>query len=196
MDKIICLGKNYSEHTKEMQEPAPAKPVLFLKPPSVLIEPKENARVRLPWHRGLIHHECEVVLKLYKKNVIAVGVGLDLTLREVQKELKTQGHPWEISKVFTNSAIISNLKGLRDFSPNWTETVFSLKVNGQIRQEGRLIDATMNPNEMIHYIDQYFPLEDGDLVFTGTPQGVGPLNPGDNIEMRFGLCAAKFTLVE
>ena len=88
MDKIICLGKNYSDHTLEMKEAQPEKPVLFMKAPSCFVEIKDHARIVLPWHRGNIHHECEVVLKLYKKNVIAVGLGLDLTLRDVQKKLK------------------------------------------------------------------------------------------------------------
>lgn len=88
MVKIICLGKNYAAHAQEMKEALPEKPVLFLKPPSCFTELKENVGITLPWGRGAIHHECEVVLKLYKKNVIAVSLGLDLTLRDLQKQLK------------------------------------------------------------------------------------------------------------
>lgn len=195
MDKIICLGKNYSEHVKEMSEPAPEKPVLFLKPQSSFIEIENDSRVQLPWHRGTIHHECEVVFKLYKKNIIGLALGLDLTLRDVQKKLKEAGHPWEISKVFKHSAIVTPFKGVRDFG-DWVNTPFSLKVNGELKQTGRLSDAILSPNEIIHHVDQYFPLCDGDLIFTGTPKGVGPLHPGDQVELEFGPINTKFTLVE
>lgn len=186
MDKIICLGKNYAEHTLEMQEKAPERPVLFIKPPSVLIEPKENALVFLPWERGLIHYECEIVFKLYKKNIIALGLGLDLTLRDVQKELKAQGHPWEISKTFKNSAIISPIKGLRDFPKDWQNLPFTLKINGEVKQTAKLNDAILKADEIIHYVNEFFPLNDGDLIFTGTPKGVGPINKDDVIELSFG----------
>lgn len=193
MDKIICLGKNYSEHVKEMGEKAPEKPVLFIKPPSSMIEIKDNMTVQLPWKRGLIHHECEVVFKLYKKNIIAVALGLDLTLRDEQKKCKENGHPWEISKTFKNSAIVTPFKAIRDFT-NWQTETFSLKVNGQLKQQATLQETILNANEMIHHIDEYFPMCDGDLVFTGTPKGVGPLNPGDELELNFGPIHYTFKL--
>ncbi|HXH29896.1 MAG TPA: fumarylacetoacetate hydrolase family protein [Bacteriovoracaceae bacterium] len=196
MDKIICLGKNYGEHTLEMKENAPDKPVLFLKPASSFIEPKESGLVQLPWHRGIIHHECEIVFKLYKKNIIGLGLGLDLTLRDLQKKLKEQGHPWEISKSFKNSAIVTPMKAVRDFSGNWEDELFTLKVNGEVRQTGKLSQATMRANEIIHYINEFFPLCDNDLVFTGTPKGVGPLKPNDKIEMTFGPIKHSFSVVE
>lgn len=195
MDKVICLGKNYSDHILEMKEAAPDKPVLFLKPASSVIEIKDQARVQLPWHRGVIHHECEVVFKLYKKNIIGLGLGLDLTLREVQKELKEKGHPWEISKVFRNSVIVTPIKGVKEFG-DWRNELFTLRVNGEIRQEAKLSDALLNPDEIIHHVDQYFPLCDGDLIFSGTPKGVGPLHPNDVIELHFGPLHYNFTLVE
>lgn len=196
MDKIICLGKNYAEHTLEMKEKAPVRPVLFLKPPSVLIEPKDNGQIVLPWHRGEIHHECEIVFKLYKKNIIGLGLGLDLTLRDVQKTLKENGHPWEISKSFKNSAVVTPIKGLRDFPKDWQDVPFFLKINGEVRQTGKLSDAIMKADEIIHYIDEYFPLMDGDLVFTGTPKGVGPLKANDEVEMIFGPIHHTFRLSE
>lgn len=195
MDKIICLGKNYLEHSQEMNEKIPERPVLFIKPPSVLISPKDKDSIQLPWERGTIHHECEVVFKLYKKNIIGLGLGLDLTLRDIQKKLKENGHPWEISKTFKNSAIITPIKGLRDFPKDWQETPFSLKVNGELRQTGKLSDAIMKADEIIHYINEHFPINDGDLVFTGTPKGVGPLMPNDFIEMNFGPISHSFKLV-
>jgi 2-keto-4-pentenoate hydratase/2-oxohepta-3-ene-1,7-dioic acid hydratase in catechol pathway len=196
MDKIICLGKNYADHTLEMKEKAPDRPVLFIKPPSTLIEPKDKATVVLPWQRGAIHHECEIVFKLYKKNIIGLGLGLDLTLRDVQKKLKENGHPWEISKTFKNSAIITPIKALRDFPKDWQNTEFTLKVNGEVRQSGKLNDAIMKADEIIHYIDEFFPINDGDLVFTGTPKGVGPLAPNDFIEMSFGPIEHSFKVIE
>lgn len=196
MDKLICLGKNYTDHILEMKEQAPQRPVLFIKPPSVLIEPKENGQIVLPWNRGLIHHECEIVFKLYKKNIIGLGLGLDLTLRDVQKTLKENGHPWEIAKTFKNSAIITPIKGLRDFDKDWQSTPFTLKVNGEVRQSSCLNEAVMKADEIIHYVDEFFPLMDGDLIFTGTPKGVGPLNPNDQIEMSFGPIQHSFKLVQ
>lgn len=194
MDKIICLGKNYSDHIAEMKEAPPEMPVLFLKPGSVFHEIKNQGSIVLPWERGLIHHECEVVFKLYKKNIIGLGLGLDLTLRDLQKQLKEKGHPWEISKVFKNSAICTPIQGVRDFL-NWQDTPFILKVNGEIRQESKLSNAILKPNDIIHYVDKFFPICDGDLIFTGTPKGVGPLQPDDLIEMKFGPIENTFRLV-
>jgi 2-keto-4-pentenoate hydratase/2-oxohepta-3-ene-1,7-dioic acid hydratase in catechol pathway len=194
MDKIICLGKNYNEHTLEMKEKAPEKPVLFIKPPSVFIEIKDNKSIALPWERGTIHHELEVVFKLYKKNVIGIGLGLDLTLRDLQKKLKENGHPWEIAKVFKHSAIVTPMKAIRDFD-NWVSTPFTLKVNGELRQQGKLTDAVLDPNQIIHHADEFFPLRDGDLIFTGTPAGVGPLKAGDSLELEWGPIHHIFTVV-
>lgn len=195
MDKIICLGKNYADHIKEMKEAAPELPVLFLKPPSVLKEIKNQASVTLPWDRGQIHHELEIVFKLYKKNIIGLGLGLDLTLRDLQKDLKTKGHPWEISKVFKNSALVTSIYGVKDFS-DWETIPFSLKINGEVRQKACMADALLQPNEIIHHIDRHFPLCDGDLIFTGTPAGVGPLSPNDQLELEFGPVKCSFRLVE
>lgn len=196
MDKIICLGKNYSEHIHEMQEPAPEKPLLFIKPASSFVEIKEDARIQLPFHRGEIHHELEVVFKLYKKNIIGLAVGLDLTLRDIQKKLKELGHPWEISKVFKHSAIVTPMKGVKDFGEDWKTLPFTLKVNGEIRQEACFADALMGADQIIHHIDAHFPINDGDLVFSGTPKGVGPLRPGDQLELGFGPINYKFSVVE
>ncbi len=195
MDKIICLGKNYADHTLEMGDPAPSKPLIFFKPPSVLIEPKENSSLYLPWEKGSIHYECEIVFKLYKKNIIGLGLGLDLTLRDVQKELKAQGHPWEKAKSFKNSAIITPIKALRDFPKDWQNLEFTLKINDEIRQSAKLNDAIMKADEIIHYVDEYFPICDGDLIFTGTPKGVGPLNKGDAIELSFGPISHRFVVM-
>jgi 2-keto-4-pentenoate hydratase/2-oxohepta-3-ene-1,7-dioic acid hydratase in catechol pathway len=194
MDKIICLGKNYSDHAKEMADAPVERPVLFLKPPSVFQEIKDKSFIALPWERGSIHHECEIVFKLYKKNIIGLALGLDLTLRDLQKNLKTQGHPWEISKVFPRSALVTPFKGVKDFVA-WENTDFSLAINGKIVQQSQLSKAVLSANEIIHYIDQFFPICDGDLIFTGTPAGVGPLHPNDKLELNFGPISTSFELV-
>ena len=195
LDKVICLGKNYSEHAVEMKEALPEKPVLFLKPPSCHTEIKDGQTLRLPWERGEIHHECEVVLKLYKKNVIAITLGLDLTLRDLQKKLKAAGHPWEISKSFKHSALTLPFTAQRDF-PHWREETFRFFVNGELRQEASLMDALFSPDAAIHHADDFFPISDGDIVFTGTPKGVGPLKPGDEMGFEWGPIQAKIRLVE
>jgi 2-keto-4-pentenoate hydratase/2-oxohepta-3-ene-1,7-dioic acid hydratase in catechol pathway len=195
MDKIICLGKNYADHTSEMKEAQPDKPVLFIKPPSCFLEVSDKSIVQLPWHRGEIHHELELVFKLYKKNVIGLGIGLDLTLRDLQKKLKAAGHPWEIAKSFTNSALVTPIKGTKDFG-DWKNLEFTLKINGELKQAGRIADAIMGPDEIIHHINNHFPIRDSDLVFTGTPKGVGPLHPGDQIELAYGPTKVSFRLGE
>ncbi len=195
MDKIICLGKNYSDHTAEMKETQPEKPVLFLKPPSCYKELKNGETITLPWSRGSIHHECEVVLKLYKKNVIAVSLGLDLTLRELQAKLKSQGHPWEISKCFKHSALCAPFVGQRDFI-NWREEPFALYINGELKQQSSLPKAILSPDAAIHHANDFFPICDGDLVFTGTPAGVGPLAPNDVVKLSWGPIQLEFRLAD
>lgn len=195
MDKIICLGKNYLDHSLEMKEAVPEKPVLFLKPPSSLIELKDKMQVPLPWERGPIHYECEVVFKLYKKNIIGLALGLDLTLRDLQKKLKENGHPWEIAKTFKNSAIITPFKGLKDFPKDWQETPFELKVNGEVKQTSSLSQAVLNADQIIHHVNDFFVMCDSDVIFTGTPKGVGPLKAGDELELTFGPIYQKFKVV-
>jgi len=196
MDKIICLGKNYNDHIIEMKDAAPERPVLFIKPPSTILEVKDKDKVRLPWARGEIHYECEIVFKLYKKNIIAVTLGLDLTLRDLQRTLKTNGHPWEVSKVFKNSSIITDWKAPRRDFPEWQTTAFEFKVNGELRQSTTINNANYKADAIIHYIDEFFPMHDGDLIFTGTPAGVGSLKIGDTIEMIWGPIHTTFSLVE
>jgi len=196
MDKIICLGRNYADHAQEMNSPVPVRPLLFIKPPSAMIEPRDQGQVPLPWTRGEIHYECEIVFKLYKKNIIGLALGLDLCFRDLQAELKKQGHPWEMSKTFKNSAIVTPFKGLKDFPSDWQNTPFTLKINGEVKQEAKLADALLQADQIIHYIDGFFPINDGDLVFTGTPKGVGPLKPNDLIELSFGPIQHSFRLID
>jgi len=189
MDKIICLGKNYWEHAQEMGEAQPERPVIFLKPPSVLVSAaklEEGLALSLPLQRGSVHHECEIVLRLGKTNEIeAVTLGLDMTLRDVQSELKKKGQPWTVSKVFSHSAVIGPWIPLNDFK-NWEQTQFEFFLNGKLRQSGSSQDMMLKPEEMVSYLEGFFPLCQGDLIFTGTPAGVGPVVSGDSARLSWG----------
>lgn len=198
MDKIVCVGKNYIEHAKELGDAVPAKPVLFLKPPSILrqVSSETSLDLFLPVDRGAVHHECEIVIQLKQggfrmteaeasKAMGAVSVGLDMTLRDQQMVLKKAGNPWTVSKVFTDSAVIGPWMPVEKFS-DWPTTTFSLKVNGILKQEGVASQMTLNPRQCIAYISEHFPLCAGDSIFTGTPKGVGPVEPGDAAVLKFG----------
>lgn len=189
MDKIVCLGKNYSEHAKEMGEAAPAKPVLFIKPPSVLACSNGlggKLDLSLPKGRGQVHHECELVLRLGTDlRIDAVTVGLDMTLRDVQAELKKNGQPWTISKVFKDSAIVGPWMEINLFS-NWMSQEFQLEINGEVKQKSSPQEMILKTDQMFAYIQQFFPVCPGDLIFTGTPRGVGPVKPGDEGRLKWG----------
>lgn len=198
MDKIVCVGKNYEEHAKELGDFVPTKPVIFLKPPSVLRQfgASESLNLVVPIGRGSVHHECEMVIQLRKggfrmsfdqarQSIGAVTVGLDMTLREQQAVLKKSGSPWTIAKVFPDSAVIGPWVAIEKFS-NYLETPFALKVNGVLRQEGFPQQMTLSPTECIAYMSEYFPLCVGDIIFTGTPKGVNSVVPGDLGVLTFG----------
>ncbi|MSP18640.1 MAG: FAA hydrolase family protein [Bdellovibrionales bacterium] len=198
MDKIICVGKNYAEHVKELGDVNVDKPVIFLKPPSVLRQAKqgENLSVSIPTHQGSVHHECEIVIQLKsggfrmtemeaERCIGAVSVGLDMTLRDKQAALKKTGGPWTIAKVFQDSAIVGPWVSLEEF-PQFSDAVFSLRVNGELRQEGKAAEMTFSPPKCIAYISEHFPLFPGDIVFTGTPKGVNSVLPRDTGVLTFG----------
>jgi 2-keto-4-pentenoate hydratase/2-oxohepta-3-ene-1,7-dioic acid hydratase in catechol pathway len=191
MDKIICVGKNYPEHAAELGEDQPDQPVLFLKPPSCLMqlpEPrqKEMPRIRLPL--GQVHHELEVVFRIgppkSKDPFVAFTLGLDLTRRDLQSQLKKAGQPWEISKVFKGSAIVGPWFSWAQWK-KYRELEFSLLVNGECRQKGAGTEKLWSSERCLELASGYFPVMEGDLLFTGTPPGVGPLKPGDYLEMRW-----------
>ena len=192
MDKIICLGKNFAEHAKELNEALPERPVIFIKPPSVLKYIETKALVLLQEVDSEIHPECELVLELKsggyrlspERAAECIGgwtIGLDLTLRKIQSELKSNGHPWTISKVFPDSAIVGKRVG--GIPP---QIDFEFCVNGQLRQRGDSSQMLLNPIQGIVYISQYFSLNEGDLIFMGTPKGVGPVFPGDRSKIFSG----------
>jgi fumarylpyruvate hydrolase len=160
--------------------------VLFLKPPSASIQVAvmgESISATLPKDRGSVHHECEIVVRLNSAGEIeAVTLGLDLTLRDLQAQLKKNGHPWEVSKVFAGSAIIGPWISIADFS-NYLEAEFTFSLNRQIRQRGIGSHMRLSPDECVRLASQYFTLIDQDVIFTGTPAGVGPLQAGEISEL-------------
>ncbi|MBF0440849.1 MAG: fumarylacetoacetate hydrolase family protein [Oligoflexales bacterium] len=198
MDKIICLGKNYLEHAKELGDKVPEKPVIFLKPPSTLCQISKSgahAVITLPGRARdcELHHEIEIVLRIGRDGeniemadalsyVDSVTIGLDMTLRDVQVKLKNEGHPWEICKVFPDSAIVGPFVRLCDF-PDWDKIDFSLAVNSQKRQSGGVREMMMSPVQAICYASSFFKLCAGDLLFMGTPPGVGRIFPGNRADL-------------
>jgi acylpyruvate hydrolase len=187
--KIICIGLNYRKHALEMNSPIPEKPVVFLKPDSSVV--KNNKPFFLPDFSEMIQYEVEVVIKISKlgKGISAkfapryydeVTVGIDLTARDLQKIQKAGGLPWEISKAFDGSAPIgkfipvSSLKDINDLD-------FRLEINNKLVQQSNTSDMIFNFNEIIAYASKFFTLKTGDLIFSGTPSGVGTLHKNDNL---------------
>ena len=188
--KIICIGRNYIDHIKELSNQKPMNPVVFLKPDSSVIPKNQNFII--PSFSNEIHHEVELVVKINKvgkhidksfshKYYDEIGLGIDFTARDIQSNLKEKGHPWEKSKAFDNSCMVGNFlkkEKLEDIS----KIEFSLKKNNEIVQSGCSNDMLWKIDELISYVSQYFTLKIGDLIFTGTPSGVSKVESGDILE--------------
>lgn len=188
--KIVCVGRNYAEHAKELGNEIPEFPLIFLKPASNVIFSGEN--VIHPDHSNNLHYEVELVLYIDKnvKNADdilaedAIGgytIGLDMTLRDLQFELKKKGEPWTLAKCFDTSAVLSDVVLKSEYNLKGDENI-SLSLNGTIKQNSDLSKMIFSPVEIIKYISARMKLEKGDLIFTGTPEGVGRVVPGDVIE--------------
>ena len=188
--KIIAIGRNYAEHAKELNNPVPTIPVIFLKPDTAVL--KDNKPFYLPDFSDDVHYELEVVLKICKegKHIAEkfaanyydeVGLGIDFTARDIQSKHKEKGLPWELAKAFDNSAPISIFQPKSDFEDLYNLN-FELKVNGESRQIGHTKDLLFSFEKIIGFVSQYITLKKGDLIFTGTPQGVGKINKGDKLE--------------
>jgi acylpyruvate hydrolase len=188
--KIICIGRNYAEHAKEMNAPVPGEPVFFLKPDTALI--KDNQPFYYPDFSKEIHHEVELVLKINKpgKNIEIkfahkyydeIGIGIDFTARDIQAKCKEKGLPWEKAKAFDGSAPIGQFidkKSLADIN-----TInFHLNINGNTIQKGNTKDLLFSFDSIIAYVSKFFTLKTGDLIYTGTPEGVGPVAVGDRLQ--------------
>ncbi|MBV6419933.1 MAG: putative protein YcgM [Ignavibacteriaceae bacterium] len=192
--KIVCVGRNYAEHAKELGNEIPEKPVLFLKPSSALIHSGEE--IIHPDYGNELHHEVELVLLIgetvkkadkakSERAIIGYGVGLDMTLRDVQNEMKKKGNPWTLAKCFDTSAVISDFVLKKDYQLT-LEEIIELKVDGVVKQSDILKSMIFNPAEIVEYISSVMILEKGDLIFTGTPAGVSKVNRGDKIEAKLG----------
>ncbi len=188
--KIICIGRNYSEHAKELNNPVPSKPVVFMKPPSALLV--NDKPFYYPDFTQDLQHELEVVLKICKNGKAVqpefassyyeeIALGIDFTARDIQDELKKKGHPWEIAKAFDNSAVVGKFLPIEKASKDG-DIEFLLKKNGETVQHGHTRDMIFTFEQLIVYVSQYFKLLQGDLIFTGTPAGVGPVKIGDLLE--------------
>ncbi len=189
--KIICIGRNYSAHAKELNNETPTEPVFFLKPDTALL-PKGHPFV-YPEHTKDLHYEVELVVKISRvgkhihetfahKYYSQVGIGIDFTARDVQSELKSKGLPWEKAKAFDHSAPVSRkFIPLSDFK-NPKNIQFSLLKNGEEVQNGQSENMVFSVDQIIAYVSQYFTLKIGDLIFTGTPSGVGSVVKGDVLE--------------
>ena len=193
--KVVCVGRNYADHAKELGNDVPESPLLFMKPATALTSLHEP--LVLPEGQGPVHHEVEMVVLIGKRirketrldhvrfSVAAYGIGLDLTLREVQNQLKEKGHPWERAKAFDGAAPVSGFIDARGISVRQDLGV-TLELNDAVKQHGHTGQMLFPTFELLSEISQTFTLEPGDLVFTGTPAGVGPLNSGDKFTARLG----------
>ncbi len=192
--KIICIGRNYKDHIKEMNSPLPKVPLFFMKPNTSLL-PKRNPFYYPNFTKNL-HYECELVVKINRvgKNIAEkyaheyydhVGIGIDFTARDIQQKCKENGHPWEIAKSFENSAPVGE-KFLPLEGKNIQNIDFRLEKNGEIVQKGNSKDMIFSVNYIISYLSQFFTLKIGDLIFTGTPNGVGPVQIDDVLEAYIG----------
>ena len=188
--KIFCVGRNYTDHAKELNNEVPDEPVIFMKPKSALLQP--HTPFYYPEFTNELHYECELVLRISKngkyiqekfasKYYDAVSVGIDFTARDIQKELKEKGLPWEKAKAWDNSAVVgkwiplANIKNKKDIN-------FGLTKNKETVQQGNSKDMIFDFDYIISYISNFFSVNIGDLVYTGTPKGVGGIVVGDEVE--------------
>ena len=188
--KIICIGRNYVNHIAELNNERPDEPVIFLKPDTAIL-PKKTPFV-IPEFSNEIHYEIEILVKINKvgkyinakfahKYYDEIGLGIDFTARDVQNKLKEKGLPWEKAKAFDGSAIIGYFLPKNNFSS--TENItFELKNNGTTVQKGNTSRMLWKIDEIVSYVSQYFTLKKGDVIFTGTPEGVAKVSPNDVLE--------------
>lgn len=188
--KIICIGRNYSEHAKELNNDVPSEPVVFMKPKSALLQPDKPFII--PDFTKDLHYECELVVKIGKngkyiqekfasKYYNEISVGIDFTARDLQQQQKSKGLPWEIAKAFDNSAVVGHFISLNE-NRKIDDINFSMKKNGELVQQGNSSQMLFSVDKIIAYVSQFFTLNIGDLIFTGTPAGVGPVAILDELE--------------
>jgi len=189
--KVVCVGRNYAAHIEELHHTPPEQPVIFVKPNSAI-----SGEIRFQPY-DVIHYEAEIALLVRGGKFAGVGLGLDLTKRELQTYLKQNGLPWERAKGFDGAAVFSDFVGL---DGEVSQLALELSVNGEIRQQGGYELMLFKPEMLLQEISSFMTLEDNDLLMTGTPKGVGPIKPGDQIAGRIlssgeELVASKWTVV-
>ena len=187
--KIICIGRNYAEHAQELGNEIPESPVIFMKPDTAVL--KKGSDFYIPEFSNDIHYELELVLRISKggkyiqeenaeKHYDEIGLGIDFTARDLQSQLKAKGLPWELAKAFDGSAVVSEFYKKEDF--DMKNINFSLLKNKQEVQNGNTSLMLFTPEKIITFVSQYFTLRVGDLIFTGTPKGVGKVAENDVLE--------------
>jgi len=192
--KIICIGLNYRQHAIELGWPIPSEPLVFLKPDSAIL--KNNKPFFLPGFSSNIHYEVEVVLKISKlgKGISArfahryydeITLGIDITARDLQNSLAAKGMPWEISKCFDGAAPLGSFIPVSEIS-DLSNLDFRLEINNTVRQTGNTSDMIFGFDQIVEYVSQFFTLKTGDLIFTGTPPGVGQLQRNDSLVAYLG----------
>lgn len=187
--KILCIGRNYEEHAKELKNPLPAEPVVFSKPDSALL--RNNQPFFIPDFANEFHHEVEILVRINRlgKNIAPefanryydeIGLGIDFTARDLQDDLRKKGLPWEKCKAFDGSAVISEFVPKERFA-DLQNLNFRLDVNGAVRQKGNTRDMIFSIDAIVAHLSNYFTLKIGDIIYTGTPAGVGAVNIGDRL---------------
>ncbi|KAA5540777.1 fumarylacetoacetate hydrolase family protein [Adhaeribacter rhizoryzae] len=188
--KILAIGRNYAEHIAELNNQIPDEPVIFFKPDTALL--KNNDPFYYPDFSQDIHHEIEIILRISKegKNIApkfaskyydALGLGIDFTARDLQAKAKSKGLPWTVAKGFNGSAPVSEFLPISDF-PDLKNINFRLQINGQEKQNGNTSMMLNSFDDMLAYMSRFITLKKGDIIFTGTPSGVGPIKIGDRLE--------------
>jgi 2-keto-4-pentenoate hydratase/2-oxohepta-3-ene-1,7-dioic acid hydratase in catechol pathway len=188
--KIICIGRNYASHIEELKNERPADPVIFMKPDTAVLQ-KQFPFV-IPEFTNDVHHEVEILVKISKvgkyidekfahKYYDEIGLGIDFTARDLQAKLKEKGLPWEKAKAFDGSAVIGDFLPKSEFS-DLANINFDLINNGTVVQQGNTANMLWQIDALVAYASQYFTLKTGDILFTGTPEGVAKVNPGDVLE--------------
>jgi 2-keto-4-pentenoate hydratase/2-oxohepta-3-ene-1,7-dioic acid hydratase in catechol pathway len=204
LGKIVCVGRNYADHAKELNNPIPTEPMLFIKPSTAAVALEQPFSI--PAGLGSVHFETEMSVLIgtkltnasedeTKKAIIGVGVGLDLTLRDLQDTLKSKGHPWEKAKAFDGSCPLTAFVSPESVD-DLQDVQIRLRVNGEMRQDGNSAYMLNKVIPLICYISQFFTLEPGDVVMTGTPAGVGPIKEGDQILVELaGVLSAQTSVL-
>lgn len=203
--KVVCVGRNYAAHARELNNPVPTEPILFMKPATAMVPMAEPFAI--PADRGLVHFETEMALLIGKtltdaaeeeclEAIAGVGLGFDITLRELQDGLKAKGQPWEVAKAFDGSCPLSAFAPVASSQQDWADVQLQMTCNDEIRQDGNSGDMITPVAQLLAYTSKIFTLQPGDVVMTGTPAGVGPLQPGDKLQAQLSVAGEVMISVE